>query len=64
MTEGRGKDVLTERRVRAFHGAGGVASWRPRTFAFAGVKDGDRVLDVGTGTGALATALEAATTSE
>jgi ubiquinone/menaquinone biosynthesis C-methylase UbiE len=35
----------------------------PAHIAFAGVKDGDRVLDVGTGTGALASALEAATTS-
>lgn len=35
----------------------------PAYIAFAGVKDGDRVLDVGTGTGALASALEAATTS-
>ena len=35
----------------------------PAYIEFAGVKDGDRVLDVGTGTGALASALEAATTS-
>ena len=35
----------------------------PAYIAFAGVKDGDRVLDVGTGTGALASALVAATTS-
>ena len=35
----------------------------PAYVAFAGVKNGDRVLDVGTGTGALASALEAATTS-
>ncbi len=33
-----------------------------RLVAFAGVKDGDRALDVGTGTGALASALAAATT--
>ena len=31
----------------------------PTYIAFAGVKNGDRVLDVGTGTGALAAALEA-----
>jgi ubiquinone/menaquinone biosynthesis C-methylase UbiE len=33
----------------------------PAYIAFAGVKDGERVLDVGTGTGALASAIEAAT---
>ena len=31
----------------------------PAYIAFAGVKNGDRVLDVGTGTGSLAAALEA-----
>jgi SAM-dependent methyltransferase len=31
----------------------------PRLIAFAGVKNGDRVLDIGTGTGSLAAALEA-----
>lgn len=35
----------------------------PVYVAFAGVKSGDRVLDVGTGTGSLAFAVEAATTS-
>jgi SAM-dependent methyltransferase len=35
----------------------------PAHIAFAGVKDGDRVLDVGTGTGALASTLEATMTS-
>ena len=35
----------------------------PAHIAFAGVKDGDRILDVGTGTGALASALEASTKS-
>jgi SAM-dependent methyltransferase len=35
----------------------------PAYIAFAGVKDGQRVLDVGTGTGALASALEAKTKS-
>jgi SAM-dependent methyltransferase len=35
----------------------------PGHIAFAGVKDGDRVLDVGTGTGALASTLEATMTS-
>ena len=35
----------------------------PEYIAFAGVKNGDRVLDVGTGTGSLAFALEAALTS-
>jgi SAM-dependent methyltransferase len=33
----------------------------PAYMAFAGVKDGERVLDVGTGTGALASTIEAAT---
>lgn len=32
----------------------------PQYIAFAGIKDGDRVLDVGTGTGALASAIESA----
>jgi SAM-dependent methyltransferase len=35
----------------------------PAYVAFAGVKSGDRILDVGTGTGSLAFAVEAATTS-
>jgi len=35
----------------------------PAYIAFVGVKDGDRVLDVGTGTGALASTLEASMTS-
>ena len=35
----------------------------PAYVTFAGVKDGDRVLDIGTGTGALASAVEAATKS-
>ena len=35
----------------------------PAHIAFAGVKDGDRVLDIGTGTGALAATLEATMTS-
>ena len=35
----------------------------PEYIAFAGVKNGDRVLDVGTGTGSLATVLEATMTS-
>jgi len=35
----------------------------PLYIGFAGVKDGERVLDVGTGTGALASALQAAMTS-
>src|SRR6478672_5789998 len=35
----------------------------PEYIAFAGVKNGDRVLDVGTGTGSLASALEATITS-
>ena len=32
----------------------------PHYLAFAGVKDGQRILDIGTGTGSLAQALEAA----
>jgi len=35
----------------------------PEYIAFAGVKNGDRVLDVGTGTGSLASALETTMTS-
>jgi len=35
----------------------------PKYIAFAGVKNGDRVLDVGTGTGSLASALETTMTS-
>jgi len=35
----------------------------PRYVAFAGVRDGDRILDIGTGTGALAGALESAAPS-
>jgi ubiquinone/menaquinone biosynthesis C-methylase UbiE len=62
---------MTEAEVKMFSVSEGyeryMGRWSrllaPAYIAFAGVKDGDRVLDVGTGTGALASALEAATTS-
>ena len=62
---------LTESEAKMFSASAGyenfMGRWSrrlaPAYVAFAGVKDGDRVLDVGTGTGALASALEAATTS-
>ena len=62
---------LTESEAKMFSASAGyenfMGRWSrrlaPAYIAFAGVKNGDRVLDVGTGTGALASALEAATTS-
>jgi ubiquinone/menaquinone biosynthesis C-methylase UbiE len=62
---------MTEAEAKMFSESAGyerfMGRWSrllaPAYIAFAGVKDGDRVLDVGTGTGALASALEAATTS-
>jgi SAM-dependent methyltransferase len=62
---------LTEREAKMFSMSAGyetfMGRWSrrmaPAYVAFAGVKSGDRVLDVGTGTGSLAAAVEAATTS-
>jgi len=62
---------LTEREAKMFTASAGyenfMGRWSrrlaPAYVAFVGVKNGDRVLDVGTGTGALAFAVEAATTS-
>lgn len=62
---------LTESEAKMFTASAGyenfMGRWSRRLasvyVAFAGVKNGDRVLDVGTGTGALASALEAATTT-
>jgi SAM-dependent methyltransferase len=62
---------LTESEAKMFTASAGyenfMGRWSRRLapvyVAFAGVKSGDRVLDVGTGTGSLAFAVEAATTS-
>jgi len=62
---------LTEREAKMFTASAGyenfMGRWSrrlaPAYVAFVGVKNGDRVLDVGTGTGSLAFAVEAATTS-
>ena len=58
---------LTEAEAKMFAASAGyerfMGRWSrllaPRYIAFAGVKNGDRVLDVGTGTGSLAAAVEA-----
>ena len=58
---------VTEAEVRMFTASAGyerfMGRWSrllaPRYIAFAGIKDGDRVLDVGTGTGSVAAAAEA-----
>lgn len=57
---------LSQREAKMFSAGTGyerfMGRWSrllaPKLVAFAGVRDGDRVLDVGTGTGALAAALE------
>lgn len=62
---------LSEREARMFSASAGyenfMGRWSrrlaPAYVEFAGVRNGDRVLDVGTGTGALASALEASTAS-
>jgi SAM-dependent methyltransferase len=62
---------LTEREAKMFTASAGyenfMGRWSrrlaPAYVAFVGVKNGDRVLDVGTGTGSLAFAVAAATTS-
>ena len=61
------EDALTNAEAKMFAASAGyerfMGRWSrllaPRLIAFAGVKNGDHVLDVGTGTGALASALEA-----
>ena len=63
---GAGAQTLSEREAKMFTASAGyeryMGRWSrifaPQLAAFAGVKDGQRVLDVGTGTGALAAALE------
>ncbi len=58
---------VTEAEVKMFTASAGyerfMGRWSrllaPRYIAFAGIKDGDRVLDVGTGTGSVAAAAEA-----
>ena len=61
------QNVVTEAEAKMFAASAGyerfMGRWSrllaPRYVAFAGVKNGDRVLDVGTGTGSLAAAVEA-----
>jgi ubiquinone/menaquinone biosynthesis C-methylase UbiE len=62
---------LAEREAKMFSASAGyerfMGRWSrllaPGYVAFAGVRNGDRILDVGTGTGSLASALEASMTS-
>jgi ubiquinone/menaquinone biosynthesis C-methylase UbiE len=64
--QGAFAQTLSEREAKMFSASAGyerfMGRWSrllaPRMVSFAGIKDGDRVLDVGTGTGALAAALE------
>src|SRR5436190_24199134 len=59
---------LTEREAKMFSASAGyerfMGRWSrllaPGYIAFAGIRNGDRVLDVGTGTGSVALAIEAA----
>jgi ubiquinone/menaquinone biosynthesis C-methylase UbiE len=65
---GAAAQTLSEREAKMFTASAGyerfMGRWSrvfaPQLVAFAGVKDGQRVLDVGTGTGSLAAALEKA----
>jgi SAM-dependent methyltransferase len=65
VAEGSAAQSLSESEAKMFSAGAGyerfMGRWSrllsPEMIAFAGVKDGDRVLDVGTGTGALAAAL-------
>ncbi len=65
IAEGSAAQGLSESEAKMFSAGAGyerfMGRWSrilaPELIAFAGVKDGERVLDVGTGTGALATAL-------
>ena len=66
-TDAIAQNTLTETEAKMFAASAGyerfMGRWSrllaPRHIAFAGVKNGDRVLDVGTGTGSLAAAVEA-----
>ena len=65
VAEGTAAQALSEREAKMFSAGAGyerfMGRWSrllaPELVGFAGVKDGERVLDVGTGTGALAAAL-------
>jgi ubiquinone/menaquinone biosynthesis C-methylase UbiE len=66
-TDAVAQNTLAEAEAKMFAASAGyerfMGRWSrllaPRHIAFAGVKNGDRVLDVGTGTGSLAAAVEA-----
>ncbi len=66
-TDATAQNTLAEAEAKMFVASGGyerfMGRWSrllaPQFVAFAGVKNGDRVLDVGTGTGSLASAVEA-----
>jgi ubiquinone/menaquinone biosynthesis C-methylase UbiE len=67
VTDAVAQNTLTQAEAKMFAASAGyerfMGRWSrllaPHQIAFAGVKNGDRVLDVGTGTGALAESVEA-----